>query len=81
VQKRAGEIVALERLGPDERSRGHFFWTYQQVLDRYGCPDWIHVSQESGLLWTYRAGDHQYVFTFHDGFVVNVWSDVPSSTE
>jgi hypothetical protein len=66
-------IAALRHQPEAERSRAHFFWTYQQVLDRYGMPDSIYHSPDGLLTWYYQTdADSQLGFGFFDGYVIQV---------
>ena len=67
-------IAALRQQAEAERSRAHFFWSYQQVLDRYGMPDSIYHASDGLLTWYYRTDDveHQLGFGFYEGFVIQV---------
>ena len=61
----------------DELSRRFFFWTQQDILDRFGVPDQIYTADDAQVRWSYDYKDREveYDFTvkFHDGRVTAVW--------
>lgn len=68
-------LAALRTQSEEERSRTHFFWSYRRVLEKYGRPDSLYTSPESGLNLIYQGAtpEAQLGFNFHDGLVVRVW--------
>ena len=61
----------------DELARRFFFWSQQDVLDRFGIPDRIYSTDAGLAQWTYdfEDGDIKYDFTlqFHEGRVIRMW--------
>ena len=83
LPKQSEALVPLMSQNEEDRSRAHWFLTYQQVLARYGRPDSMDVSPEGTLVWIYNEAHTrgQLGFTFFDGFVVRVWGGVPPRDE
>jgi hypothetical protein len=63
-------VTAPER--QEDFERIHLFWTYQQVLDRYGRPDEIQP-RENAQSWWYRESGRVIGFTFSQGFVISTY--------
>jgi hypothetical protein len=52
----------------------HLFWPAQAVLDAYGRPTAVYVN-DRGEQWRYElAKPHEITFTFHEGRVIEVWT-------
>jgi hypothetical protein len=70
---RAANLRALLAMDDEEASRQFRLWTYQQVLDRFGRPDYIH----EGGRWTYVLpegnGNSEFTFRFTDGFLSGIY--------
>jgi len=63
-----------ELLGRDweEISREYRFWTFQQVLDRFGRPD--EVSDDRWLyLVPHGEGEEVFTFQFSQGYLMNIY--------
>lgn len=71
--KRLDALATLARRDWEVNSREHRFWTYQQVLDRYGPPD--EVTGDGKWLYTLALaeGERSLTFVFVDGYVANVY--------
>lgn len=72
-------LAEQEGIGRDELeqfARGHYLWSYQQVLDRYGMPDKIWTRQDGGMTWNYqvegRLEENDWQFRFSDGVIIAV---------
>lgn len=69
---KSGALDALFGRDWEEMSREYRFWTFQQVLDRFGRPDLIENDR-----WVYRleGGDREATFTFHfsQGYLMNIY--------
>jgi hypothetical protein len=66
----------LDELGarPMETKQEYFLWTPQQILDKFGKPDRIVLS-ERGPSWVYRGSGKYWVqFYFQEGLVADVGS-------
>jgi hypothetical protein len=74
--KQTESLCFLRSLAEDQRSREHLFWTYAQVVQRYGAPDSIYVAPEHTLNFLYEgvAPEPQIVITFFEGLVIRVWT-------
>ena len=68
-------VSATLRVDPEVRKRSHLFWSYRQVLDRYGPPAYISAGSQGVLTWTYSepGNEGSLAFEFFDGFVINTW--------
>ncbi|TAH38005.1 MAG: hypothetical protein EYC70_05110 [Planctomycetota bacterium] len=58
----------------DARYRAHRYWTTDQVLDRYGVPDYM-LPQDAGVLrWAYEdpVTENWMEFDFYQGIVIRV---------
>lgn len=56
-------------------TRQHMFWTEQQIVDKYGMPDSIDISENGSAIWSYTDPDEDkrsfYVRVFQ-GRVVSI---------
>jgi hypothetical protein len=72
---RKDALAALVGREWDQLSREHRFWTFQQVLDRYGPPDEV----TNGGQWLYHYPDNKgasyqtFSFQFADGYLTNIY--------
>jgi hypothetical protein len=72
-----GRPARFEELTKKEHGdifREHLGWTYQQVMDAYGIPDWTNMSG-GGIEWAYtvqRKPDRVLRLTFFEGVVATV---------
>jgi len=72
---RKDALAALVGREWDELSREHRFWTFQQVLDRFGPPHEV----TTGGQWLYYYPDakspnaHHFTFHFSDGYLANIY--------
>ena len=61
----------------DEFIRRYLLWSGQDILDRFGIPDSIYVSDTSVMRWNYEYEDDriEYDITFHifDGRVIRMY--------
>jgi hypothetical protein len=68
-------LAALEALAGrdwEENSREYRFWTFQQVLDRFGRPD--EVSDDRWIYFLRSGGDETvFTFQFSQGFLMNIY--------
>ncbi len=71
--KRLDALESLSGRGWQELSRDHRFWTYQQVLDRYGPPDEVNGSGQWLYMLPLADGERSLTFTFVQGYVANVY--------
>jgi hypothetical protein len=54
--------------------RQHLFWSYQQLLDTYGVPELISIS-DGYVTWQYETEGGNYVgFRLFDGMVMDYWN-------
>ena len=69
---KSGAVDALVGRDWEEISREYRFWTFQQVLDRFGRPDMIDDER-----WIYRSlgGESEAIFTFQfsQGYLMNIY--------
>jgi hypothetical protein len=64
---RLGDVAA--QATNDERTKSHWFWTYDDILEAYGAPDEIQGSQSEIYFW-YRGERGRFTFKFADGWLV-----------
>ena len=68
------DLGAVTKASDADRSKAHFFWTVQQVIDRYGVPSQMNV-HEGELELMYLDSDANGGFTTFscmDGLVIRV---------
>jgi len=69
---RQGALLELVGRDWEENSKEYRFWTFQQVLDRFGRPD--EVSDDR---WLYRIetreGEEFFSFQFSQGYLMNIY--------
>ncbi len=62
----------------DQLMRTHLLWTTQQLLDAYGPPDRISLSESGSESWEYGVEfEEEYDsvnFKVHDGRVIGAWN-------
>ena len=67
-----GALEALIGRDWEEISREYRFWTFQQVLDRFGRPD--EVSDDRWLYFVPHGDDEEiYTFQFSQGYLMNIY--------
>ncbi|MHC5210726.1 MAG: hypothetical protein ACYTG2_08410 [Planctomycetota bacterium] len=67
-------LAAVAESDTDLMRDRHLFWSYQQLLDTYGRPQYISIG-EGNVTWQYEAPDGNTIgFQIFDGMVMDFWN-------
>jgi hypothetical protein len=73
--KQTARLEELRAMKPEERSQVYFFWSLQDVLDRFGRPDGFWPQEGGKCSLHYDLGDdHAVDIMLVDGLVFGVYS-------
>lgn len=73
------DMILLEEIRngePGVRNRPFYFWSMDDILERFGCPDQINGNDSGGWQLFYNVGEEGYVnFCFTQRMLTDIGSD------